>query len=167
MLVVSNRHALEGMKAAAERLGFTAEIRGSELTGEADDVGAMIADAVHAAPPKTALLWAGETTVTVHNAAGRGGRNLELCASRVAVRGRWRGNSVIRVRRARPRSIRGRNMRYYDKKGRGRSRRGSRNISRGGRHICVVRKNRELCDDGRHGIECVGPHHRTKILKSN
>ncbi len=87
MLVVSNRHALEGMKAAAERLGFTTEIRGSELTGEADDVGAMIADAVHAAPPKTALLWAGETTVTVHNAAGRGGRNLELCASALRVVG--------------------------------------------------------------------------------
>jgi len=81
VLVVSNRHALEGMKAAAAQLGFAAEIRGSELTGEADDVGKMIADAVRAAPPKTVLLWAGETTVTVRNATGRGGRNLELCAS--------------------------------------------------------------------------------------
>ncbi len=81
ILVVSNRHALEGMKAAAERLGFLAEIRGTELIGEADDVGKMIADAVRAAPPRTALLWAGETTVTVRDPAGRGGRNLELCAS--------------------------------------------------------------------------------------
>lgn len=80
-LVVSNRHALEGMKAAAARLGFAPEVRGSELTGDADAVGEMIADAVHAAPPRTALLWAGETTVTVRDPAGRGGRNLQLCAS--------------------------------------------------------------------------------------
>jgi glycerate 2-kinase len=80
-LVVSNRHALEGMKLAAERLGFLAEIRGSELTGEADNVGKMIAGAVRAAPPKTALLWAGETTVTVRDPTGRGGRNLALAAS--------------------------------------------------------------------------------------
>jgi glycerate-2-kinase len=81
VLVVSNHHALEAMKAAAERLGFAAEIRSGELTGEADDVGKMIAGAIHATPPRTALLWAGETTVTIHNPAGHGGRNLQLCAS--------------------------------------------------------------------------------------
>jgi glycerate-2-kinase len=81
VLVVSNRGALEAMKASAEKLGFAAEIRASDLTGEADDVGKMIADNVHAMPAHSALLWAGETTVTVHDPAGRGGRNLELCAS--------------------------------------------------------------------------------------
>jgi len=81
ILVVSNRHALEAMQTTAARLGFAAEIRGSELTGDADDVGKMIVDAIRAASPHTALLWAGETTVTVRNPAGRGGRNLELCAS--------------------------------------------------------------------------------------
>jgi glycerate-2-kinase len=81
VLVVSNNHALEAMKAAAAGLGFATEIRASGLTGEADDVGKMIADAIQSAPPRTALLWAGETTVTVRNPAGRGGRNLELCAS--------------------------------------------------------------------------------------
>lgn len=81
ILVVSNRHALEAMRARAAELGFLAEVRGSELTGEADDVGAMVARAIHGEPPKTALLWAGETTVTVHNDAGRGGRNLQLCLS--------------------------------------------------------------------------------------
>ena len=35
ILVVSNRHALEAMEAAADGLGFAAEIRGSELVGEA------------------------------------------------------------------------------------------------------------------------------------
>jgi glycerate-2-kinase len=81
VLVVSNHGALEAMKAAAARLGFAAEIRASDLTGESDDAGKMIADAIHVAPPRTALLWAGETTVTIHNSAGRGGRNLQLCAS--------------------------------------------------------------------------------------
>ena len=81
VLVVSNHGALEAMKASAEKLGFAAEIRASDLTGEADDVGKMIADAIHAAPPRTALLWAGETTVTIHHPAGRGGRNLQVCAS--------------------------------------------------------------------------------------
>jgi glycerate-2-kinase len=80
-LVVSNHGALEAMKAAAEQLGFAAEIRSSELTGEADDVGKMIVEAVRAIPAHSVLLWAGETTVTVHNPAGRGGRNLQLCAS--------------------------------------------------------------------------------------
>ncbi len=80
LLVVSNSHALEAMEAAAARLGFATDIRSSVLAGEADDVGWMIADAIHAAPPRTALLWAGETTVTVHG-TGRGGRNLQLCLS--------------------------------------------------------------------------------------
>ena len=81
VLVVSNRHALEAMKAKAAELGFAAEIRESALVGEADDVGKMIADAIHAASARTALLWAGETTVIVRNPAGRGGRNLALAAS--------------------------------------------------------------------------------------
>jgi glycerate-2-kinase len=81
ILVVSNMHALEGMKAAAEQLGFAADIRGAGLVGEADEAGKMIADEIRAAPPRTALLWAGETTVTVRNPGGRGGRNLEVCVS--------------------------------------------------------------------------------------
>ena len=81
VLVVSNRHALEAMKEEATALGFAAEIRGSDLVGEADDAGRMLADAIHAAPAHTALLWAGETTVTVHDPNGRGGRNLALAAS--------------------------------------------------------------------------------------
>ncbi|HUC01908.1 MAG TPA: DUF4147 domain-containing protein [Candidatus Paceibacterota bacterium] len=81
VLVVSSRHALDAMAVSAAGLGFKAEIRTSELTGEADDVGKMIADAVHAARPRSVLLWAGETTVKVHSTAARGGRNLQLCAS--------------------------------------------------------------------------------------
>lgn len=80
VLAVSNVRALEAMKQSAEGLGFRAEIRGSALTGEASVVGRMVAEALHAAPAKTVLLWGGETTVTVHG-KGRGGRNLEVSAS--------------------------------------------------------------------------------------
>lgn len=99
ILVVSNRLALEGMKAAAARLGFAAEIRASDVTGEADAAGQMIADAVHAAPPRTALLWAGETTVTVHNDAARGGLEPPALRVRLALCGRRRRDTFLRFRR--------------------------------------------------------------------
>lgn len=83
LLAVSNHRALDAMKAKAESLGFRAEIRGTELSGEADDVARNIAEALHGAPTKAVLFWGGETTVTVDAAAakGEGGRNLELCLS--------------------------------------------------------------------------------------
>ncbi|MGC9599183.1 MAG: DUF4147 domain-containing protein [Minisyncoccia bacterium] len=80
ILAVSNVRALRAMCVAAEKLGFRAEIRGSELTGEASEAGRTIAETLHAAPAKSVLLWGGETTVTVRG-TGSGGRNLELVAS--------------------------------------------------------------------------------------
>jgi glycerate 2-kinase len=79
-LVLSNTHALIAMKEAAEKLGFHAEIGSNMVVGEAEEVGKMIAENIHAAASHTVLLWGGETTVTVRG-TGRGGRNLELCAS--------------------------------------------------------------------------------------
>jgi len=84
-IVISNKRALEAMSAAAEKMGFHTTIRGAELTGEAREVGLAVANELHAAPPKTALLWGGETTVTVHGTGGRGGRNQELSAVALAV----------------------------------------------------------------------------------
>ncbi len=83
LLAASNHVALDAMKAKAESLGFRAEVRGTALSGEADDVARNVAEALHGAPPRSALLWGGETTVTVDEAAakGEGGRNLELCLS--------------------------------------------------------------------------------------
>jgi glycerate 2-kinase len=80
ILAVSNIRALTVMRMAAEKLGFHAEIRESELTGEASEVGQMVAGALHAAPVKSVLLWGGETTVMVRG-GGKGGRNLEVAAS--------------------------------------------------------------------------------------
>lgn len=80
LVAVSNTRALDAMRSAAEGLGFRAEIRGTELSGEASDVARTIAEALHSAPSKSVLLWGGETTVTVRG-TGRGGRNMELSAS--------------------------------------------------------------------------------------
>ncbi|MDP2598355.1 MAG: DUF4147 domain-containing protein [Candidatus Liptonbacteria bacterium] len=80
VLTVSNSLALAAMKTKAEELGFAAMICTSCLKGEARDVGLAITKELHAAGPKTALLYGGETTVTVRG-RGRGGRNLELALS--------------------------------------------------------------------------------------
>ncbi len=80
ILAVSNRRALEAMKKSAEGLGFSAEIRDIKLAGEASEIAKMVADAIHAASPKAALLWGGEMTVTIHG-NGKGGRNLTLSAA--------------------------------------------------------------------------------------
>ena len=76
-VLVSNELALEAMGAAARREGFQAEVRTATLAGEARDVASRVLGDLRAAPSGTALLYGGETTVTVRG-TGRGGRNLEL-----------------------------------------------------------------------------------------
>ena len=80
ILAVSNVFALDAMQKKAEELGFRGEIRSTSLEGEAVDVARMLTEAIHAAPPKSVLLWGGETTVTVRG-GGSGGRNLTVAAS--------------------------------------------------------------------------------------
>jgi glycerate-2-kinase len=79
ILAVSNVFALNAMSKAAEAMGYHAEIRSATLAGEAKDVARMVAESLHGVPPRTALLWGGETTVTVHG-KGNGGRNIAVCA---------------------------------------------------------------------------------------
>ena len=80
ILTVSNRKALDAMQNEAQKLGFTAEVRDTKLTGEVVSVAEMVAGAIHAAQPKTVLLWGGETTVEIKG-KGEGGRNLQLAAT--------------------------------------------------------------------------------------
>jgi glycerate-2-kinase len=77
ILAASNVRALETMKKSAEGLGFTVDIRGTKLSGEANNVATMVAAAIHEATPHSVLLWGGETTVTA-TGTGEGGRNLQL-----------------------------------------------------------------------------------------
>lgn len=76
-LIVSNATALEAMAVEAARQGFGAEVRTRRLTGEARTVGRAALGDLRRAGPGVALLYGGETTVTVTH-PGKGGRNLEL-----------------------------------------------------------------------------------------
>lgn len=76
-LLVSNRLALEAMMAEARRRGFEPDLRTTTLAGEAAEVAGIIVKELHAAPARTALLYGGETTVTVRG-EGTGGRNLTI-----------------------------------------------------------------------------------------
>lgn len=75
ILMLSNRTALEAMKKKADELGIEAQVYFDAVQGEARIVGGEL---IKAAKPNSILLAAGETTVTVHNKQGKGGRNQEL-----------------------------------------------------------------------------------------
>jgi hydroxypyruvate reductase len=76
VLVGNNPQACEAARAEAESLGLHARVVTTTLRGEARDVGAAIAGEIAAAPPGTALIYGGETTVTLRG-SGKGGRNQE------------------------------------------------------------------------------------------
>ena len=76
-LLASNMDALKAAVKKAEALGFQiAEIHHS-ISGEAREVGKMMAKKTKNLNPGECILWGGETTVTV-NGTGKGGRNQEL-----------------------------------------------------------------------------------------
>ncbi|PJE50725.1 MAG: hypothetical protein COV29_03245 [Candidatus Yanofskybacteria bacterium CG10_big_fil_rev_8_21_14_0_10_36_16] len=80
ILAVSNEKALKAMNAKAQELGLKSEICADCLEGEARDMGKKIIDELSEAPSGTALIYGGETTVTVL-VPGKGGRNQELVLS--------------------------------------------------------------------------------------
>lgn len=77
ILVTSNILALEAIAEELGRAGFTTKICDTALRGEAREVGECIAKELQAAGGKKALLYGGETTVTIRG-TGKGGRNQEL-----------------------------------------------------------------------------------------
>jgi glycerate 2-kinase len=78
-VIASVGDALEGAAKALATLGYEARVVSRILQGEAREVAAQIVDAAIGARTgvPTALLWGGETTVTVKG-QGKGGRNQEL-----------------------------------------------------------------------------------------
>ena len=80
-IIGSNVTAAEAACAQARALGYTARIVTTSMTGEASTVGAAIARATREEcarlGTRVALVYAGETTVTVRG-TGVGGRNQEL-----------------------------------------------------------------------------------------
>ncbi|RJQ13462.1 DUF4147 domain-containing protein [Candidatus Parcubacteria bacterium] len=77
ILTASNKIALDAMAKEAEKLNFKPIICTSCLSGEAKDVGISIIEQLESKQSKTALLYGGETTVTIKK-PGKGGRSLEL-----------------------------------------------------------------------------------------
>src|SRR5690606_21009021 len=59
-------------------LGFRPHLLTTHLQGEAREVGKVAAALAQDAAPNSCLILAGETTVTLGEAAGLGGRNQEL-----------------------------------------------------------------------------------------
>ena len=83
-LAVSNKTALNAMEKSGQKLGFTAKIITATLQGEARKVGLSIIEELHAASPRSLLLYGGETTVTIVNPSGVGGRNQEVVLGALA-----------------------------------------------------------------------------------
>ncbi|MCX6019422.1 MAG: DUF4147 domain-containing protein [Chloroflexi bacterium] len=77
VLVGNNPQACDAARAEAAALGWNTHVVTTALRGEAREVGRAIAREISAAPAGTALIYGGETTVTLRG-AGRGGRNQEL-----------------------------------------------------------------------------------------
>lgn len=84
VLFLTNRDALSAMREEAARRGYAAEIKDDRLAGEAHDLGRAIAEELHSASAKTALLYAGESTVTLGAHNGKGGRNQEMALAALA-----------------------------------------------------------------------------------
>ncbi len=78
VLLVTNERALTKMKCVAEDLGYTARIVTDRYSGEAVDIAKEVQDELTKAPRGNVFLYGGESTVTLGEHAGKGGRNLEM-----------------------------------------------------------------------------------------
>ncbi len=78
LLFLSNKDALIAMQKEAEKLGYETEIAEARFAGEAREVGRTIVEKLHTSLDKTAVLYAGESTVTFDENHGEGGRNQEM-----------------------------------------------------------------------------------------
>jgi glycerate-2-kinase len=76
-LLASNRIGLQAIARSLRKQGYRVRVMKQPLFGEASQTGVDILSALHKTQRKTALLYGGETTVTVRG-AGKGGRNMEL-----------------------------------------------------------------------------------------
>ena len=102
IVVANNRAALEAAAGELARRGLPPLILTSRLQGEAREVaravaavGLEAAAAGHPASPPVALLWGGETTVTLGPAPGEGGRNQELALAMAEDLAGWVGVGAL------------------------------------------------------------------------
>jgi glycerate-2-kinase len=77
-LLLASRDALSAMLGEALARGYAARIADTRFSGEAGVIGRSISATLHESPSKSALLYAGESTVTLGASPGKGGRNQEM-----------------------------------------------------------------------------------------
>ena len=81
LLFLTSKDALDAMKDEAAKRGYETEIVDDHFSGEAREVGRAVVEKLHDASQKTALLYAGESTVTLREVrppSQAGGRNQEI-----------------------------------------------------------------------------------------
>jgi glycerate-2-kinase len=78
LLFLTNNDALTAMQHEAARRGYHSEVVDDRFAGEAREVGHAVVEKLHDAQTKTVLLYAGESTVTLGEHYGKGGRNQEM-----------------------------------------------------------------------------------------
>ena len=92
LLIGTNRVALDAAARTAEMNGYRPRVLTSSLRGEAREVAKVICALAEGVAPQdrpAALVFGGETTVTLSPDAGRGGRNQELAlAAAIEIAGR-------------------------------------------------------------------------------
>lgn len=87
-VVASNRDGVAAAAREARRRGLAVKVSRKRLGGEARDAGIALARAARRAPPGTAILEGGESTVALGRVHGTGGRSLELAlAAAIALDG--------------------------------------------------------------------------------
>jgi glycerate 2-kinase len=104
VLIASNRDALDGAANAARTRGYRSTILSSSVVGETQEaarahVAMLRASLEHGRPgdPPACLLSGGETTVTLGDAPGRGGRNQEFALAAAEGLEGLRGSLVLSV----------------------------------------------------------------------
>lgn len=93
-LFITNQDALLAMQSEATRRGYMATIMNDRFNGEACEITKQIIETLHTMPPKTVLLYAGESTVTFDSHSDsdtgglesrKGGRNQEMALAALPI----------------------------------------------------------------------------------
>jgi glycerate 2-kinase len=93
VVIGSIQQSAQAAAARAESLGFNTRLLTTRLEGEAREVGRFAAALAIDAPPQSATLLGGETTVTLRG-SGTGGRNLETALSAAIGLAGWSNRTI-------------------------------------------------------------------------
>jgi len=78
ILFLTSQDAISAMRDEALKRGYAILVVDEQFSGEAGEIGSSVVEKLHDEPAMTALLYAGESTVTLGTNKGNGGRNQEM-----------------------------------------------------------------------------------------